>query len=103
VDEVAARLDRADLELALRAARDLHPPRLHAAVARPGEQVQVPCHGSGYTKDGINFEGPTPRPLERVKITLADDGQLVVDKAFRYRYELGQWDDPNAFVKFSGA
>src|SRR3982750_1523229 len=47
--------------------------------------------------------GCTPRPLERVKIPLADDGQLVVDKAFRYRYELGQWDDPNAFVKFSGA
>ena len=38
-----------------------------------------------------------------MKITLADDGQLVVDKAFRYRYELGQWDDPSAYVKFTGA
>src|SRR5207237_86962 len=37
------------------------------------------------------------------EFTLGDDGQLVVDKAFRYRYELGQWDDPNAFVKYSGA
>ena len=69
----------------------------------PENKFKCPCHGSGYTKDGINFEGPTPRPLERVKITLGDDGQLIVDKAFRYRYELGQWDDPNAYVKFSGA
>jgi cytochrome b6-f complex iron-sulfur subunit len=69
----------------------------------PENKFKCPCHGSGYTKDGINFEGPTPRPLERVKITLGDDGQLVIDKAFRYRYELGQWDDPNALVKFSGA
>ena len=66
-------------------------------------KFKCPCHGSGYTKDGINFEGPTPRPLERVKITLGDDGQIIVDKAFRYRYELGQWADPNAYVKFTGA
>jgi hypothetical protein len=52
---------------------------------------------------GINFEGPTPRPLERVLITLGDDGELVVDKAIRYRYELGQWSDPHAFVKYGGA
>jgi len=68
----------------------------------PENKFKCPCHGSGYTKDGINFEGPTPRPLERVRITLGDDGQLVVDKAFRYRYELGQWTDPKAFVKFAG-
>jgi len=27
---------------------------------------------------------------------------MVVDRAFRYRYELGQWSDPQAFVKFIG-
>jgi len=69
----------------------------------PENKFKCPCHGSGYTKDGVNFEGPTPRPLERVRITLGDDGQLIVDKAFRYRYELGQWDDPIAFVKYAGA
>src|SRR5438132_1919913 len=42
VDEVAARLDRAHPGYALRAARHLHAPRLHAALARPREQVQVP-------------------------------------------------------------
>ena len=69
----------------------------------PENKFKCPCHGSGFRRDGTNFEGPAPRPLERVKIVRADDGQLVVDKAFRYRYELGQWDDPNAYVKFTGA
>jgi cytochrome b6-f complex iron-sulfur subunit len=57
------------------------------------------CHGSGFHKDGANFEGPAPRPLERVKITLADDGQLLVDTGVRYRAEKGEWDRPGAFLK----
>jgi cytochrome b6-f complex iron-sulfur subunit len=69
----------------------------------PENKFKCPCHGSGYTMDGINFEGPTPRPLERIKVALADDGQIVVDKAIRYRYELGQWDDPQSYIKFTGA
>jgi cytochrome b6-f complex iron-sulfur subunit len=28
----------------------------------------------------LNFEGPAPRPLDRFKVTVGDDGQLVVDK-----------------------
>ena len=63
------------------------------------EKFKCPCHGSGYTKDGINFEGPTPRPLERAKIGLADDGQLLVDKGVSFRYELGQWDAPDSYLK----
>jgi cytochrome b6-f complex iron-sulfur subunit len=69
----------------------------------PENKFKCPCHGSGYTKDGVNFEGPTPRPLERVKIALADDGQLVVDTAQRFRQELGEWEDPQASLKYSGA
>ncbi len=67
----------------------------------PENKFKCPCHGSGYTKDGVNFEGPTPRPLERAKIKLSDDGQILVDKALRFRYELGQWDSPDAFLKFT--
>ena len=33
----------------------------------------------------MNFEGPAPRPLERFKIGLAEDGQIVVDMAKVYR------------------
>jgi cytochrome b6-f complex iron-sulfur subunit len=31
-------------------------------------KFKCPCHGSGYDRTGVNFEGPTPRPLERAKI-----------------------------------
>ena len=46
---------------------------------------------------GIHFEGPAPRPLERFKITLADDGQIIVDKTQKYQQEKGQWNDPESF------
>jgi cytochrome b6-f complex iron-sulfur subunit len=62
-------------------------------------KFKCPCHGSGYYKSGINFEGPTPRPLERAAISIdPDDGQIVVDKARKFRWELGQWSDPAAFI-----
>ena len=62
-------------------------------------KFKCPCHGSGYYKSGVNFEGPTPRPLERARIFISpDDGQIVVDKSQKFQYELGQWEDPNAFI-----
>jgi cytochrome b6-f complex iron-sulfur subunit len=62
-------------------------------------KFKCPCHGSGYRLSGINFEGPTPRPLERARIVLADDGQILVDKSRHFQYELGQWMDPESFLK----
>lgn len=64
-----------------------------------GEQkYKCPCHGSGFYINGINFEGPAPRPLERVGIKLASDGQLEVDKSVKFQEEMGQWEDANSFV-----
>ena len=57
------------------------------------------CHGSGFYKTGINFEGPAPRPLERVRLSLADDGQLELDTSVRFRYEKIEWQKPGAFLK----
>ncbi len=62
-------------------------------------KFKCPCHGSGFYRSGINFEGPAPRPLERVKISLADDGQIVIDKATKYLFEKGQWGKPGSFLK----
>ena len=63
-----------------------------------GEQkFKCPCHGSGFYISGINFEGPAPRPLERVGIRLAEDGMLEVDKSLKFQEELGQWSDPKSF------
>jgi cytochrome b6-f complex iron-sulfur subunit len=65
-----------------------------------GEQkFKCPCHGSGFYISGINFEGPAPRPLERFKVLLADDGQIIVDKSQKFQQELGQWTDPDSFIK----
>lgn len=64
-----------------------------------GEQkYKCPCHGSGFYINGINFEGPAPRPLERVGLSLAADGQLEVDKSLKFQQEMGQWEDPASFV-----
>ncbi|RMD81813.1 MAG: Rieske (2Fe-2S) protein [Candidatus Dadabacteria bacterium] len=63
------------------------------------QKFKCPCHGSGFYKSGINFEGPAPRPLERVRVTLADDGQILVDVSVRYRQEKGEWDRPGAILR----
>ncbi len=60
------------------------------------------CHGSGFFKSGLNFEGPAPRPLDRFGIRLADDGQLVVDKSQLLRMVAGVEPDeqhPESILK----
>jgi cytochrome b6-f complex iron-sulfur subunit len=39
--------------------------------------------------------------MERFKLTLAEDGQILVDKAVIYRIEKGEYDKPGAFLPFS--
>jgi cytochrome b6-f complex iron-sulfur subunit len=63
------------------------------------QKFKCPCHGSGFYKTGINFEGPAPRPLERLRITKAEDGQIVIDKGVKYLYEKGEWGKPGSFLK----
>jgi cytochrome b6-f complex iron-sulfur subunit len=68
----------------------------------PENKFKCPCHGSGFRRDGTNFEGPAPRPLERVKVEIVD-GQLVIDKAVKFRKELGEWEKPGSYAKFSAS
>jgi cytochrome b6-f complex iron-sulfur subunit len=62
-------------------------------------KFKCPCHGSGFYMSGKNFEGPAPRPLERARIVLADDGQILVDKSVKFQEEKGEWDNAEAFLK----
>ncbi len=52
-------------------------------------KFKCPCHGSGFFKDGTNFEGPAPRPLDRFKIEIGEGGQIVVDKSTIYSMKPG--------------
>ncbi len=62
------------------------------------QKFKCPCHGSGFYKDGINFEGPAPRPLERYAVSMAPNGEIQVDKSRTFQEEMGQWKDAASFV-----
>ncbi|MFQ5777536.1 MAG: ubiquinol-cytochrome c reductase iron-sulfur subunit, partial [Terriglobia bacterium] len=64
-------------------------------------KFKCPCHGSGYDTDGINFEGPAPRPMDRARVELNAQGQIVVDVGKLYLCEKGkrcQFDDDGAYL-----
>ena len=66
---------------------------------KPAEnKFKCPCHGSGYTIEGINFEGPAPFPMRRCEVSLADDGQIVVNMGRIFYWEKGEFDDPRSFI-----
>ncbi len=62
-------------------------------------KFKCPCHGSGFYKTGVNFEGPAPRPLERARIVLSDDGQILVDKSVKFQQEKGEWTKEESSLK----
>ncbi|HEX8185748.1 MAG TPA: Rieske 2Fe-2S domain-containing protein [Blastocatellia bacterium] len=58
---------------------------------KPSEnKFKCPCHGSGYTSEGINFEGPAPRPMDRARVELDPTGQIVVDTSILYQWPKGE-------------
>jgi cytochrome b6-f complex iron-sulfur subunit len=65
-------------------------------------KFKCPCHGSGYDSEGINFEGPAPRPMDRAKVGLDAEGQIVVDIGTLYEWPKGEkseFDDEGAFIR----
>ena len=92
---------------------DRRPDRLFVIYARcthlgctpdwkPAEhKFKCPCHGSGYDDEGVNFEGPAPRPMDRAHIEVAPDGQILVDTSHLYSWPKGQpsqFNDPGAYI-----
>jgi cytochrome b6-f complex iron-sulfur subunit len=69
---------------------------------KPSEnKFKCPCHGSGYDSEGINFEGPAPRPMDRARLEVAPDGQILVDVSHLYQWPKGQpsqFNDDGSFL-----
>jgi cytochrome b6-f complex iron-sulfur subunit len=69
---------------------------------KPAEnKFKCPCHGSGYDSEGVNFEGPAPRPMDRANVQIAPDGQILVDVSKLYQWPKGQpsaFNDSGAFL-----
>jgi cytochrome b6-f complex iron-sulfur subunit len=91
------------------------PPRLFCIFAKcthlgctpdwkPAEnKFKCPCHGSGYTPEGVNFEGPAPRPMDRAHVELNAEGQVVVDTSRLYSWYKSQggpddFEQPGAYI-----
>jgi len=65
-------------------------------------KFKCPCHGSGFYQNGENFEGPSPRPLDRFKISLTANGELLVDRSIIFKGIFGVNSDefyPESLLK----
>lgn len=64
-------------------------------------KFKCPCHGSGYDSEGVNFEGPAPRPMDRAHVELDPEGQIKVDISRLYDWPKGQknrFEEPGAYI-----
>jgi cytochrome b6-f complex iron-sulfur subunit len=70
---------------------------------KPAEnKFKCPCHGSGYDSEGVNFEGPAPRPMDRSFVQLDPTGKITVDTSRLFvddpRAGVNHFNDPGAFL-----
>jgi cytochrome b6-f complex iron-sulfur subunit len=65
-------------------------------------KFKCPCHGSGYDSEGVNFEGPAPRPMDRAEVKLDAEGQVVVNVGKLYDWPKGtkgRFDEDGSFIR----
>ncbi len=60
-------------------------------------KFKCPCHGSGYDNEGVNVEGPAPRPMDRAHIEMLPTGEIQVDTSVLYQF--GHWDEPGSILR----
>jgi cytochrome b6-f complex iron-sulfur subunit len=73
-------------------------------------KFRCPCHesrfcmGSAFDGNGINCEGPAPRPLDRAHVEVDANGNVIADLSRLYQSQSGspsQFDQPGAYVALS--
>jgi cytochrome b6-f complex iron-sulfur subunit len=60
-------------------------------------KFKCPCHGSGYDSEGVNFEGPAPRPMDRAHVEMLPTGQIQVDTSKLYNFT--QFGAPGSILR----
>ncbi len=64
----------------------------------PGLRIfKCPCHGSQFYSNGVNFAGPAPRPLDRLKIFTNARGNLVVDTSVVF--DIKEFEKQEVFIR----
>ena len=58
---------------------------LGCIVTRSDRGYECPCHGSSFDGRGGTVSGPAPRGLDWYALSIAPDGQLVVDEGKRVK------------------
>jgi len=62
-------------------------------------------HGEcAFDGDGINCEGPAPRPLDRVHVEIDANGIVIADTSKLYQWPKGrpsQFDDHGAYISLN--
>lgn len=66
----------------------------------PGLDIfKCPCHGSEFRSNGKEFAGPAPRPLDRLKISLDMDENILVDT--RTIYTAKEFEQKKAYIEIT--
>lgn len=73
-------------------------------------KFRCPCHesrfcmGSAFDRNGINCEGPAPRPLDRAHVQVDAEGKVIADLSRLYESKDGaasQFNEPGSYVAFT--
>ena len=61
--------------------------------------LNAPAMAADFTPPALISKARPPRPLERYKIGLNADGEILIDKTKKFQQEKGEWSDADSFLR----